>query len=102
MHAFFELAAAMKTEKVAGRLTISKAFTDSAPFPLTFVPIDEHFFTHYFDETLPPIKAGDLIFLALAKGSGAALISEDQQLLQAAKECGVVAYSIDEYLACQT
>lgn len=99
MTAMFELAAAMKEEGLAGRLKVSGTnFTPEAPLTLTTIDIDQAFFTRYYDAALPPIKAGDLIFLALAKGTGAALITEDQQLLRIARECGIIAYTIKEYL----
>lgn len=62
-----------------------------------FVPIDEAFVKKYFDVNLPEMRAGDLIFAALAKGDALPLVTEDINLANAAKTAGIRVLSIAEY-----
>lgn len=71
--------------------------TEDNPFTILPVPIDQRFYEHYRDPTLPYIKAGDFIFLAMAKRDRCPLISEDGKLRNRAREAGVSVFSIDEF-----
>ena len=97
--AMFEIASALNQEKRAGRSEISKAIEgETNGLSIENVPIDEAFFTKYFDSKLPHLRAGDMIFLALAKGDGSPLVTEDRELLAAAKQAGVEAFTITDFL----
>jgi len=101
MHALFELAAAMRQEKIAAagaKLRFNPGMTEASPFGTDPIPIDDEFFAKYFEPSLPYLKGGDLIFVAMAKKDEAVLVTEDTKQLKAAKQAGVAAYDISEFL----
>ena len=62
------------------------------------VPINSAFTDHYTTTGLPHLKAGDLIFLALARGDGATLITEDNDLHNKAPLAGVRCFKMRQYI----
>ena len=94
----FELSAAIKNEKLSKPIDIDKSIQWTKPFKLLQIPIDENFFNKYFDISLPYIKAGDLLFLALAKGENIPLVTEDERLRMRALEAGVAAHTTEDFL----
>jgi predicted nucleic acid-binding protein len=67
---------------------------------LTFdlVPVDESFTKNFLDLDLPEIRAGDLVFAALAKGEGLPLVTEDESFRKKAQDTGIQVYTTGEYL----
>jgi predicted nucleic acid-binding protein len=63
------------------------------------VPIDQAFIERYPMVGLPNMKAGDLLYLAMAKADGAHLITEDQELYDKARGAGVTAFKVFEYVS---
>jgi predicted nucleic acid-binding protein len=100
-HGMFELAAAMKQQKISanGRaLVFNPAISEADPLHIEPVAVDEKFFEDYFSVDLPYLKGGDLIFVALAKGDGIDLVTEDKKQYAAAKQAGVSVFDIEEYI----
>jgi len=64
---------------------------------IEFVPVDDDFVRKYFNFDLPEVRAGDLVFAALAMGEALPLITEDNDFAQKAKLAGIEVFSIDEY-----
>lgn len=62
------------------------------------VPIDSEFLDRYPTTDLPQLKAGDLLFLALARAGGVPLVTEDQELHGKAQKIGVKSFRTAEYL----
>jgi predicted nucleic acid-binding protein len=85
-----------------GKLQFNTAISENDPLQITPIPIDETFVTKYYAVDLPYLKAGDLIFVAMAKGDGSVLITEDDTQYKKAKEAGVTVYRIKEYLTAQS
>ena len=102
MHAMFELASAMKNEKVTSHqdssMPYNEEYTSDNGFRVEPIAIDEPFFEKYLDVNLPYLKGGDFIFLCMAKKDNALLITEDNKLYARAKEAGVEVYRIQEFL----
>jgi len=93
----FEVLTVLKRDKVnKGRLQ----FVHDQNFELQFkpIPIDDKFFDRYNDPDLPYTKTGDMLFLAIAKKENAPLITEDKKLYEAAKQCRVKVYKINDFL----
>jgi rRNA-processing protein FCF1 len=65
---------------------------------IELVAVDEKFVEKYLDVTLAEMRAGDLVFAALAKGDSLPLITEDRPLRSAAESSGIQVYSTNEYL----
>lgn len=68
------------------------------PLKLSGIPIDEAFVSKYLDVSLPYLKAGDFIFLCLAKKESAMLLTDDAKLRARAIEAGVDALTTAEFL----
>lgn len=102
MHALFEIKSGLleaKKEAVAqGRmLMLNEDVSESTPLKYNFIPIDNPFFDKYFDVELPHIKAGDYMYVALAKVNGLTLLTEDPTQYAVAKEAGVKVYNSEEF-----
>ena len=94
---FWEFSAAIEKErKIHGNLEF-----DLGNLHLNLgkpIPIDGDFFVKYHKQSLPYLKAGDLILLAISKKDNLPLITEDNQLYDRAKETNVNVFRIAEYL----
>jgi len=98
MHGMFELACSLKNKKATGSYKLQSGITKDSPLRITRIPIDEKFFEEYFDINLPYLKAGDFIFIAMAKKDAAILITEDNKMFDRAKEAGIEVYKIKEFI----
>jgi predicted nucleic acid-binding protein len=65
-------------------------------YPIELIHIDRDFIHRYRMVDVPYIKAGDHIFLAVAKVDGIPLITSDAKLIAAAKKCGVKVFHVKE------
>lgn len=97
MTAFFELHAAARNEHMEGRSGKFVFPSEEHPLLVDAVPIDEAFVTTYLDDTLPYVRAGDLLFLSIAAHDKLALVTEDRTLHARATEGGIEAFTIDEF-----
>ena len=98
MHGFFELTCALKNEGMTSPIRVQRSITEEAPLQIQPISIDQAFFNKYFDPTIPYLKAGDLIFVTLAKGDNSILITEDNNQYKVAKLAGVEVYRVKEFL----
>lgn len=101
MHALFEVSSALKNEKMLSspqKLQFWNELSEESPLRVKPVPIDEAFFKKYHSPDLPYMRAGDLIFVAMAKVDGAILITEDDAQYKKAKDFDVNAYRIRQFL----
>lgn len=85
-------------KKQNGILFMQNEITRDRPLVIRELAIDVGFFQKYFDPTLPYIKAGDYILMAMAKKEAIPLITEDKELHKKSKEAGVEAYTEEEFL----
>ena len=107
-HAFVEFASAMMCErkKVLGGAPVQMGALPDGILPcrMSIIPIDHAFLFQY---VMVPMLAGqiidtsggDMIFVAVARGHGVPLITEDAKMVKAARAAGVNAMTIDEFLA---
>jgi predicted nucleic acid-binding protein len=65
-------------------------------YPVELIHIDHDFILRYRMAAIPYIKAGDHIFLAIAKVDGLPLITSDAKMISVAKRCGVKVFHIKE------
>jgi predicted nucleic acid-binding protein len=101
MHAAFEFMSAIRNEihQLGGRHSSWAAqSSESERIDIWPVPIDSEFLARYPTGNLPDIKAGDLLFLAMAAGDSQPLITEDDNLFQKAQQAGVGVFRIADYL----
>ena len=62
------------------------------------IHIDELFIEKYAMADIPHIKAGDHIFVAMAKVSNCPLITSDAKMITISKECGVRVFEPVEFM----
>lgn len=98
MHAMFEFKHAWDDEKASLSSEFPSPNTKDCPLQLYTVWLDATFFNNCYRPDLPRLKAGDMIFVALAKSDGKPLITEDSEMHKKANEFGVDAYTIQEFL----
>lgn len=100
-HAVFEFASALESEKIVSsrqRLELWPELDEATPLVFDPVPIDGDFVMKYYSRDLPYMKAGDSIFVAMARVDGAILITEDSEQYKKAQAVGVDTYRIGEFL----
>ena len=99
-HAAFEFQAAVRKQVLNGATQAPHAemADQSLVVAVHAVPINSAFTNHYGTVGLPQLRAGDLIFLALARGDGATLITEDNDLHTKALLAGVRCLKMRQYI----
>jgi len=104
-HAYFELVSAAACHKrVDGKPLTLGSFKKMLPFGWFVVAIDLAFVNEYLITPaaagiLIDLKGGDMIFVALALRHQLTLITEDVKMMRVARQVGVPAMRITEYLA---
>jgi hypothetical protein len=104
MHALFEIKSAMLEEQWDARIKgesipLNEDISEHTPLNYHPVAIDEGFFRKYFHADITGLKAGDYPFVAMAKGDGLALVTDELPQYAAAKAAGVRVYTGEEYRA---
>ena len=99
MHAILEIKGAIDNERLKpGCGEVSQVFTEEYPLEVKTIPIDQKFLKEYLDLSIPYIKAGDLIYILIAKKHKCPLITEDKMQARIAKSVGIQTYTIKEFL----
>lgn len=98
-YAILEVKCAVDNERmVSKRGEVSKTFSESEPLNMKMINIDQKFLREYLDLGIPYIKAGDLIYILIAKKHDGILITEDVRQAKVARSINVETYKIDEFL----
>lgn len=99
MHVLFEIECVMmRMNQLEGGVGAgSPALSEETPLWLLPVAIDDVFVRRYRDPTLPYVKAGDFMYMAMAKREAAPLITEDKQLYGAAQRAGMQVVRLKEF-----
>jgi predicted nucleic acid-binding protein len=99
MHGFFEIQCAMKRmTRVEGR-TIKSPFNEEVKgLQITPQPIDHKFIENYFEVDIPYAKAGDSIYMVMAKKLGLPLVTRDKGMYKVSKRAGINVLTISEAL----
>ena len=87
-HAWFEVECSLKWLILEKRY-VGPVIQGRMDYPVELIHIDEDFVSKYKMADIPYIKAGDHIFIAIAKIEGYPLITSDAKMLAVAKKCGV-------------
>jgi len=90
-HAWFEVQCSLQKLTQEGRF-VGPAFQGEMRYPVELIHIDKEFILRYRMAEIPYIKAGDHIFVAVAKLDGHTLITSDSKMLEVARQCGVRAF----------
>lgn len=87
-HAWFEVQCSLQKLTEEGRF-VGPAFQGLMNYEVELIHINQEFIQKYKMADIPYIKAGDHIFLAVAKTEGYSLITSDSKMLSVAKQCGI-------------
>lgn len=68
-------------------------------YPIELIHIDKAFIKKYAMAEIPYIKAGDHIYIAIAKFNNYRLITSDEKMIAVSKECGVRVFKPVEFMA---
>lgn len=96
-HGWFEVQCTLQRLRSEGRF-VGPLLDGRYQYPLKLIHIDDKFIAKYAMTDLPYIKAGDHIFLAVAKVNDISLITSDGGLLKVAKAAGVSVFTPAEAL----
>jgi hypothetical protein len=96
-HGWFEVQCALQKLGNEGRF-VGPVISAQMNYPMELIHIDDKFIQKYAMADIPYIKAGDHIFLAIAKINGYPLVTTDGKMTDIAKQCGVAVYSPSEFL----
>lgn len=97
-HGWFEVQCTFK------RLQLEKQFKGPTiagrmDYPIELIHIDEAFIKKYAMAEIPYIKAGDHIYIAIAKINNYRLITSDKKMITVSKQCGVRVFKPVEFMA---
>ncbi|NDW22899.1 type II toxin-antitoxin system VapC family toxin [Alteromonas hispanica] len=99
MHGYFEVKCAIQRLTECEGKTISTPYTNAGDLPFHTQPIDEKFILDYSDVNVPYAKAGDYIFLIMAKKLGIPLVTRDRDMIKRSKKCGIDVYKPDQIMS---
>lgn len=67
-------------------------------YPIELLHIDQPFIEKYSMADVPYIKAGDHIFIAIAKVNDYPLITSDAKMIEVSKKCGIRVFKPSEFM----
>lgn len=95
-HGWFEVQCTLQ-RLIAGKRFVGPAIQGQMDYPIELVHIDKPFIEKYAMADIPYIKAGDHIFVAMAKVNGYPLVTSDLKMTEVSKQCGVSVFSPMEF-----
>jgi len=96
-HGWFEVQCTLQRLRNEGKY-VAPEIDGHQQYPLKLIHIDEKFISKYAMADIPYIKAGDHIFLAVAKVNNISLITSDGNMIKVAKAAGVSVFTPAEAL----
>lgn len=87
-HAWFEVECALKKLSLDKKF-VGPMFDGKMKYPVELIHIDDDFITKYRMVDIPYIKAGDHIFVAVAKVNNYPLVTNDTKMFNVALKAGV-------------
>jgi predicted nucleic acid-binding protein len=97
MHGWFEITCTLRRiQKEKG--IVPPILAGRQQMAIEFIHIDDQFLHDYSAVDIPVIKAMDHLFLVVAKKNNLRLITWDEQMTKAGKECGVYVFSPQEWM----
>ena len=67
-------------------------------YPIELIHIDKSFIEQYAMVNVPYIKAGDHIFIVIAKVNDYPLITSDANMIDVSKKCGIRVFKPAEFM----
>lgn len=97
-HGLFEIICSLKRLSEMERKYVHPEILGQTQYTIKTIHIDQEFIEKYSSVEVPYIKAGDHLFLVVAKFNGFPLITRDNGLRDRAKEAGVEVFTPTEFL----
>ena len=76
---------------------VGPAIAGRMDYPIKLIHIDQPFIEKYAMADIPYIKAGDHIFIAIAKKDDYTLITSDAKMIDVSKKCGIRVFKPAEF-----
>ena len=96
-HGWFEVQCTFQ-RLVAEKRFVGPTIDGQMNYPVELIHIDKPFIEKYAMANIPYIKAGDHIFLAIAKRNDYPLVTSDLKMISVSKQCGVNVFTPAEFL----
>ncbi len=96
-HGWFEVQCAFQMLSLEQRF-VGPFIAGRMDYPIELIHIDKPFIEKYAMADIPYIKAGDHIFVAMAKTNDCPLITSDAKMITISKECGVRVFKPAEFM----
>jgi predicted nucleic acid-binding protein len=97
-HGWFEVQCSLRRLSDVDGNFVAPTFAGRMEYPIKLLHIDDHFIKKYQMAPVPHIKAGDHIFVAVAKIDGYTLVTSDAGMRGVAGKCNVTVLSPAELL----
>jgi len=97
-HGLFEITCSLKRLSEKDRKYLHPVILGETKYPIEIIHIDSDFIEKYSSVDVPYIKAGDHLFLVVAKHNMLPLITRDKGLTNRAIEANVKVYTPNEYI----
>jgi predicted nucleic acid-binding protein len=95
-HGWFEVQCTLQRLRAEKRF-VGPVVGGQMNYPVELIHIDQPFIEKYAMADIPYIKAGDHIFVAIAKVDGYPLVTSDSKMTDVSKLCGVRVFSPKEF-----
>lgn len=76
---------------------VGPIFDGKMNYPIELIYIDEGFIKKYSMVNIPYIRAGDHIFIVVAKVNECPLVTNDEEMIAKSNECGVQVFTPTEF-----
>jgi hypothetical protein len=96
-HGWFEVQCSLQRLRNEGRF-VGPKIDQQMQYPLKLIHIDDRFISRYSMADIPYTKAGDHIFLAVAKVNDISLVTSDGKMFKVAKQAGISVFTPSEAL----
>ncbi|MGD9642637.1 MAG: type II toxin-antitoxin system VapC family toxin [Elusimicrobiales bacterium] len=96
-HGWFEVQCALQHLTDEHRF-VPPVILGEMSYTIELIHIDNNFIERYKLEKIPYIKAGDHIFIAVAKKNNYPLITNDRKMIEVAKRCGIRVFTPGEFV----
>lgn len=97
-HGWFEVQCTLQRLSSLDKSFTGPRIAGLMTYPMELLHIDQPFIQKYSMAPIPYIKAGDHIFIAVAKLNDIPLITTDKKMIAVSKECGVRVFTPSEFL----
>jgi predicted nucleic acid-binding protein len=96
-HAWFEIECSLRRLRQEKKF-LGPTIKNRMDYPIELIHIDNQFIQKYKGADVPYIKAGDHIFLAVAKINNYPLVTRDLNMSKVANNCGIAVFTPESYL----